>query len=118
LPPEAFARRVFRWAAIYGFIVLPPMYLLAPDDEHLPAYLGFVGLALVFQAVFWIIGGDPVKYRALMLPSVAEKAVFAVPALVLYAMAETDAVSAFFAAVDIALGIGFLIAWRRTRLTA
>ena len=118
MPPEAFARRVFRGAAIYGFLVLPPMYWLAPGDEHLPAYLGFVGLALVFQAVFWIIGGDPARYRALMLPSVAEKAVFAVPALVLYAMKETDAVTASFAAVDIVLGILFLTAWRRTRLTA
>jgi len=118
LPPEAFARRVFRSAAVYGFVVLPPMYLLAPSDEHFPAYIGFVGLALVFQAVFWIIGGDPARYRALMLPSVAEKAVFAVPALVLYAMEETDAVTASFAAVDILLGSLFLTAWRRTRLTA
>jgi hypothetical protein len=118
LPADAFARRVFRWAAVYGFIVLPPMYLLAPADEHLPAYLGFVGLALVFQAVFWIIGGDPARYRPLMLPSVAEKAVFAVPALVLYAMEETDAVTAFFATVDLFLGTLFLMAWRRTRLTA
>ena len=118
MPPEAFARRVFRGAAIYGFLVLPPMYWLAPGDEHLPAYLGFVGLALVFQAVFWIVGGDPFKYRALMLPSVAEKAVFAVPALALFAMGRTDAVTAFFAGIDILLGVLFLIAWRRTRLTA
>ena len=118
MPPDPFARRVFRGAAVWGFIVLPPMYLLAPDDEHFPAYIGFVGLALVFQAVFWIIGGDPAKYRALMLPSVAEKAVFAVPAVILYLMEETDLVTAFFATVDLILGTLFLIAWRRTRLTA
>ena len=118
MPPEAFARRVFLGAAIYGFLVLPPMYWLAPGDEHLPAYLGFVGLALVFQAVFWIVGGDPLEYRALMLPSVAEKAVFAVPALILYAMQETAAVTAFFAAVEILLGSLCRVAWRRTRLTA
>lgn len=118
MPPERFARRVFRGAAIYGFLVLPPMYGLAPSDEHFPAYIGFVGLALVFQAVFWIVGGDPAKYRALMLPSVAEKTVFAVPAVILYLMEETDAVTAFFAAVDLFLGTLFLVAWRRTRLTA
>ena len=111
---EAIARRMFRWAAIYGVVVLTPMYLLAPPDEHLPAYLGFVGSALVFQWVFWVIGGDPVRYRALMLPSVAEKGVFAIPALVLFAMGRADPVTAFFATVDILLGIGFLIAWRRT----
>ena len=118
MPPEAFARRVFLGAAIYGFLVLPPMYWLAPGDEHLPAYLGFVGLALVFQAVFWIVGGDPLRYRALMLPGVAEKGVFAIPALGLFAMGRSDPVTAFFATIDILLGILFLIAWHRTRLTA
>ena len=114
MPPDAFARRLFRGAAIYGLLVLPPMYLLAPGDEHLPAYLGFVGLALVFQFVFWIIGGDPLRYRALMPLAVAEKGVFAIPALVLFALGRTDPVTAVFATVDILLGIGFTVAWRRT----
>ena len=111
---EKFARRLFRGAAIYGALVLPPMYVLAPADEHLPAYLGFVGIALVFQWVFWLIGGDPLRHRALMLPSIAEKGVFSIPALVLFAMGRTDPVTAFFSAADIALGIGFFVAWRRT----
>ena len=115
---DAFARRLFRGAAIYGFVVLPPMYLLAPSDAHLPAYLGFVGVALVFQVVFWIVGGDPLRYRALMLPGVAEKGVFAIPALALFAMGLTDPVTAFFATIDILLGILFMVAWHRTRLTA
>ena len=118
MPPETFARRLCRGAALYGFVVLPPMYLLAPGDEHLPAYLGFVGCALVFQAVFWIVGGDPLKYRPLMLPSVAEKGVFAIPALGLFGMGRSDPVTAFFATIDILLGILFLIAWHRTRLSA
>lgn len=112
---EIFARRMFRGAAIYGVIVLAPMYLLAPSDVHLPVYLGFVGCALVFQWVFWIIGGDPRKYRALILPGVAEKWVFGAPALVVFALGRTDPVTAVFAAIDIALSIGFLIA--RIRLS-
>ena len=109
-----FARRLFRGAAIYGALVLPPMYFLTPADAHLPAYLGFVGCALVFQWVFWIVGGDPLKYRALMLPSVGEKGVFAIPALALFALGRTDPVTAFFASIDILLGLGFFVAWRRT----
>ena len=110
---ERFARRMFRWAAVYGVIVLAPMYFLAPSDEHLPAYLGFVGCALVFQWVFWLIGGDPLKYRPLMLPSIAQKGVFAIPALALFAFGRTDPVTAFFATIDILLGVGFFFAWRR-----
>lgn len=114
---ETFARKMFRGAAIYGVIVLLPMYLLAPSDLHLPAYLGFVGCALVFQWVFWIIGGDPIRYRALMLPSVAEKWVFAAPALVLFALGRTDPVTAFFATIDLLLSVGFVQAFRRTSVS-
>ena len=111
---ERFARRMFRWAAAYGVIVLMPMYFLLPGDEHLPTYLGFVGCAMVFQWVFWLIGGDPLKLRALRLPSIADKGVFAVPALLLFALSRTDPVTAVFAAIDILLGVGFWLAWRRT----
>ena len=80
-----FPARMFRWAAIYGVVVLTPLYLTPLPQQGAEVFLGFVGLALVFQAVFWIIGGDPVRYRALMLPAVAEKLVFGLPALVLFA---------------------------------
>ena len=113
LPETEFARRIFRGAAIYGVIVMVPMYALPPPTQ--PAlYYGFVGIVLVFQWLFWIIGGNPSKYRALMLPSVAEKLVFAVPALVLLAMRRVEPVFALFATIDLLLGIGFLVARRRT----
>ncbi len=109
-----FPRRMFRWAAIYGVIVLLPMYLTPLPWRGAEVLLGFVGLALVFQAAFWIIGGDPVKYRALMPVAVAEKMVFGLPALTLFAQGRTEAPVAAFAAIDVLLGIGFWLAWRRT----
>lgn len=114
----AFPSRMFRWAAIYGVIVLLPMYLTPLPPQGAEVLYGFVGLALVFQAVFWLIGGDPVKYRALMLPSVGEKLVFGLPALVLFARGyPVQPPVAVFAAIDVLLGIGFYLAWRRTPLT-
>lgn len=108
------ARRIFRGAAIYGFIVLPPM-LLAPWPQKGPEVLvGFVGLALVFQAVFWIIGGDPRRYRPVMLAAIAEKLVFGVPALVLVAQGRTEPVVGFFAAMDVLLAAAFMVAYRAT----
>jgi hypothetical protein len=110
---------MFRWAAIYGVIVLTPMYLAPLPPFMAETFFGFVGLALVFQGVFWLIGGDPVKYRALMPLAIAEKLVFGVPALVLfaqgYAMAPPVAV---FAAIDLLLGLGFFLAWKRTPIAA
>ena len=80
--------------------------------------LGFVGLALVFQGVFWTIGGDPAKYRALMPFAVAEKLVFGLPVMALllrgYPISPPIAV---FAAIDLLLGLGFFVAWRRTGRT-
>lgn len=110
---ERFARRMFRWAAIYGVVVLAPLYLLPPPAIGAENLYGFVGCALVFQWVFWLIGGDPLKYRALMPPAVAEKLVFAVPALVLVALDRAPTVLVPFAVVDIALGAGFVVAHRR-----
>lgn len=112
---EQFPRRMFRWAAIYGVIVLLPMYLAPLPPAGAEVYFGFVGLALVFQAAFWIIGGDPAKYRALMPVAVAEKLVFGLPALVLFARGYPLAPPVpIFAAIDLLLGLGFWLAWRKT----
>ena len=111
---QRFARRVFRGAAVYGAIVLTPLYFLpTPQGARVEINLGFIGLALVFQGVFWIIGGDPRRYRALIPMAALEKLVFAIPALTLFALGRLDGAVAGFAAIDAILAGLFLIAWRR-----
>ena len=112
------ASRVFRVAAIYGVVVLLPMYLLDVPDPHKLTQVGFVGLALVFQAMFWIIANAPTKFRALMPLAVVEKAVFGLPALAFFAVGRTDAVTAGFGAVDLLLGLLFLWVWLGLRRAA
>ena len=71
------------------------------------------GLAVVFQGVFWTIGSDPAKYRALMPYAVAEKLVFGVPCLALWVSGyPVNQPVALFAGVDLLLGLGFFLAWR------
>ncbi len=102
----------FRGAAIFGLVALLPQYLLPqPAGAELVAY-GFIGTAAAFQLVFWVIAGDPVRYRALMLPSVAEKLAFGVPALLLFANGKVPAPVLLFGAIDLLLGLGFFLAWR------
>lgn len=98
----------FRGAAIYGAVALVAS-LAAPGAIVLPQ-LAFTLTALAFQIVFWMVGGDPVRYRPLMLAGVAEKLAFGVPALLLAAGSTT----AIFGAIDLALGAGFLVAWFAT----
>jgi hypothetical protein len=98
----------FRGAAIYGTVALLAS-LAAPGAIVLPQ-LAFTLTALAFQLVFWIVGGDPVRYRAMMLAGVLEKLAFGVPALVLAGGSTT----AIFGAIDLILGAGFLVAWFAT----
>jgi hypothetical protein len=104
----------FRLAAIYGLLALLPQFLLPqPAGAELVAY-GFIGTASAFQLVFWVIGGDPARYRALMLPAVLEKLAFGVPAVLLFSVGKVPGLVLAFAAIDLALGLGFLLAWRAT----
>jgi len=104
----------FRGAAVFGLVALLPQYLLPqPTGAELVGY-GFIGTAAAFQLVFWIIGGDPARYRALMLPSVAEKLAFGVPALGLFLAGKVPAPVLLFGCIDLILGLGFLLAWRAT----
>ena len=110
-PSPRWVRWWFRSAAIYGTIALlaslagPP-----PAPAALLPQLAFTLTALAFQLVFWLIGGDPARYRPIMLAGVAEKLAFGVPALVL-AVGSTTAI---FGGVDLVLGAGFLLAWVTT----
>ena len=111
---EKFARRVFRGAAIYGAIVLTPLlFQPTPAGARIEIDLGFIGLALVFQGVFWITGGNPLRYRALMPMAVLEKLVFAIPALTLFGLGRLDGRVAGFAGIDLVLAVLFVVAWRR-----
>ncbi len=110
-----FPSRMFRWAAIYGVIVLLPLYFTPLPPQMGEVLLGFVGLALVFQGLFWTIGSDPAKYRALMPYAVAEKLVFGLPTLLLYFRGyPMQPPVALFASIDLLLGLGFFFAWRKT----
>ena len=105
---------MFRGAAIYGVLVLAPMYAIAAPADRADTYYGFIGCALVFQWLFWIIGGNPRRFRLLMLPCVAEKLVYAIPALGLAAQGRAPLIVVPFAIMDLLLGTGFIIARNRT----
>lgn len=110
---QRFASRVFRIAAIYGFIVLAPLYLAPVPDPWRLTHFGFVGLALVFQGMFWIISRDPDRYRALMPIAIWEKLCFGIPALAFFTSGKAEPVAAIFGALDLVWAAIFFIAMRR-----
>ncbi|MEZ4413747.1 MAG: hypothetical protein R2910_12235 [Gemmatimonadales bacterium] len=116
-----FARRVFTVAWIYGFASLLPMYVmegwymerLPPALTHPEFYYGFIGVALAWQVLFFLIAREPARLRPAMLPAVLEKLGwgFAVLILVLQGRAPSFFVPA--AVIDLVLAVLFVMAWRR-----
>ena len=117
-----FAKRVFLGAAIYGLIALLPQYFLLdktgrdfpPAITHPEYYYGFIGVAVAWQVVFLIISRDPVRYRPIMLAAILEKASFGLPAIALYATGRLSGQMLVAGLIDLALGVLFGIAYKRT----
>src|SRR5262252_3313850 len=111
-----FAKIVFYVAAIWGFLVITPLYFLydtigrqdPPPITHPGFYYGFVGCGLAWQFAFFVIARDPVRFRTLMLPSIFEKISFALPTTVLYVQHRMHGSDLFLAAVDAFLGLLFV----------
>ena len=120
---DRLAKRVFRYAGIYGLIVLLPQYLIelgiGPSislpiqrPEH---FYGFIGVAAVWQLVFLMISRDVRRYRPLMIPAILEKLVFGVPVLLLFANGRVGADVLLFGTIDLILALLFVLSFRSTQ---
>ena len=120
-----FARWVFRIAGIFGLIVLLPLYLMEeqlgrdnpPAITHPEYFYGFVGVALVWQLVFLLIGQDPVRYRLLMILAILEKAVWSLPVFALFAQARVSGTTLAAGIIDFVWGLLFVLAYRQSEST-
>jgi hypothetical protein len=118
-----FASRVFRWAGVYGLLVLAPLYFMAEKIArgvpslltHPDHFYGFLGVALAWQFGFLLIAGDVRRYRPFMIPAIAEKVLPSAATLLLYATGRVTALAAAPAVVDLVLAMLFAIAFLRCR---
>lgn len=118
-----FAKRVFFVAAILGVIVLAPQYFLEakigrdfpPPITHPEHFYGFVGVALAWQILFFIIARDPVRYRGAMIPAVLEKVAFGAAAIALYAQGRAAVPILVGGVLDLIFAALFWVAWRATQ---
>jgi hypothetical protein len=118
-----FAKIVFWIAAVWGVLVLAPLYFMfatisrmdPPAITHPGFYYGFIGLGLAWQFAFCVIATDPVRYRPLMLPAVVEKFAYGIAVVVLVLQDRMSGRDLVFAGADLLLGLLFAIAFLRTR---
>lgn len=114
-----FAKVVFRVAAIWGVLVITPLYFMfdligrkdPPPITHPAFFYGFVGAALAWQIAFFFIASDPVRYRPLMIPSMFEKFSYGAAVVILVLQARMRSSDLLFAATDLLLGVLFVIAY-------
>ena len=117
-----FAKRLFSIAAIYGIVGLVPQYFMEakngrdfpPAITHPEFFYGFIGVALAWQVMFFLIARDPVRYRLAMLPGALEKIGFGGAAVALYLQGRLATLMLGFGIVDLVFAALFVIAFRKT----
>ena len=118
-----FARVVFIVAGIWGIVVLTPFYWLVDvtgRQYDAPAayphfFYGFIGVALAWQIAFLVIGANPTRFRAFMIPAMLEKLGYVATLAVLYGQGRIAPVDALAAVPDGLLGLLFVLAFIKTR---
>jgi hypothetical protein len=117
-----FPKTLLFMAGTYGLIVLIPQYFLEtkngrdfpPAITHPEYYYGFIGVAIAWQIAFLIMSRDPVRYRAMLIPAVIEKASFGIACFVLYFQRGVSPVVVGSGVIDLAFGVLFLVAYTKT----
>ncbi len=121
-----FAKVIFWIAAIWGIVVITPLYFLfdiigrqdPPPITHPGFYYGFVGCALAWQFAFIVIATDPIRFRTMMLIAVFEKFSFGAATAVLYLQHRMHTSDLALGGIDSFLGVLFLLAFARTSSNA
>ena len=116
-----FAKRVYSYAAIYGVLVVAPLYgleflivrLFGPLTQPL-WYYGFLGVALMFQFIYGLIGRDPARYRPMMPLAILAKLSFGAAALALLATGRIGLLMTGIAMPDLIWVVFFWLAYRAT----
>jgi hypothetical protein len=113
---------VFIGAGIWGLAVLTPLYWLVDisgrhygaPSEYPHFFYGFIGVALAWQVAFLLIGSDPLRFRALMIPGIIEKFGYVTTLIVLYSLGRISMIDAQAAVPDGLIGILFVAAFVTT----
>ncbi len=118
-----FAKTVFWVAAIWGFLVLTPLYFMfdligskdPPAITHPAFFYGFVGAGLAWQLAFLIIATNPARFRPIIPAAIIEKFSYGLALVILYLHGRLHATDLMFAGADLLLGILFIAAFVRVK---
>lgn len=113
-----FAKWVFRIAAIFGLLAVPPLFFMEQSNlgsevsgQARGFYYGFASVTLAWQVVYLLISLDPVRYRPLMPVGAAGKIGFGVAVCWLWLAGTLGAASLAPALIDLVLAALFVAAF-------
>jgi len=117
-----FARVVYLIAGTYGLLVVAPGYFMEakigrdfpPAITHPEYFYGFLGVTIAWQVLFLVLATDPLRYRAMILPSILEKIGFGVPAIFLFAQGRIPLIVLSLGSLDWILAGLFIAAYVST----
>jgi hypothetical protein len=109
------AKITFFVAGISGLLTLLAMYFveerlgsdLPPPITHPEFYYGFIGVGVAWQLVFLLIGGDPARYRPIMMAAIVEKFSYGLAVLILAKQHRIAGPPLNFGILDLVWGIVF-----------
>jgi hypothetical protein len=118
-----FAKIVFLVAGIQGLLILSPIYFLEgkigrdtpPAITHPEYFYGFLGTALAWQVLFLVLSTDPVRYRAMILPSILEKVSYGIALIVLLLQRRLPLSAFAIGSVDWIFAFLFLAPYFKTK---
>ena len=86
-----------------------------PAITHPQYYYGFIGVAMVWQFVFFVIATDPARFRPMIGLSILEKLSFVATVAALYLQRRMSPIEAVSAVPDAILAILFSLAFFNAR---
>jgi hypothetical protein len=118
-----FAKIVFFIAGVYGLLILAPIYFMEgkigrdtpPAITHPEYFYGFLGAGLAWQVVFLVLSTDPVRYRAMIPPSILEKVTWGVALIVLFSEGRLPLSTFVVGSADWIFAFLFLAAYFKTK---
>jgi hypothetical protein len=118
-----FAKIVFLVAGIYGLLILGPIYFIEntigqrtpPAITHPEYFYGFLGAGLAWQVLFLALSRDPMRYRAMIPPSILEKVSYGIALVVLFSQRRLALSALAIGSVDWIFAFLFLAAYFKTK---
>ena len=113
-----FARWVLIIAGVYGMIAIVPLYFseaqinidFPPAITHPEYFYGFLGVAISWQILFFILAINPLRYKLMIIPAIIEKFSYGIAVIVLFSQHRIHTMILSSGIVDLIFGILFIVA--------